>query len=812
MSSAASKDWSLTPLRLSPLISVFVLVFAGVLALAYGALAVQSGVRAYVAGESQWSKSEKDAFIQLARYAETGDEDAYAEFQMQMTVPLGDHSARLAMVAPELDRPAAVAGLLAGRNSIEDIPMMIRLFRWGGQLPYMRDAIAIWTEADPAILELSELGARMHALHAAGRPDPQALAALRRRAFDINADLRPLEDRFSASLARGARYVNALLFASMALGALLMLGLGFALVRVILKGLHRSEARFRDTFEQAAVGICHAAPDGTLLRVNDRYCEIVGRPREELVGSRFDSILLHDDLVDHQPLTGSGQDGRRMHVMKRLLERSDGAEVWVRITSTLVTHPEASETYYLNVLEDISGEEALNARLTHQARHDALTGLLNRAEFERRAMRALQEVARGGPEGALCYLDLDQFKVINDTLGHMAGDELLRQLGTELIHHLRPSDTLARLGGDELAVLLENCSTAAASNVAEALRRGVDDKRFLWNGREYHVSASIGVVPITPDTGSVQQLMSDADEACYAAKDKGRNLVHVHEPNSERAARRHVEMQWVTRLREALSGDGLMLMYQSIRPLAPHPRSGQHFEVLLRMQQPSGEMVSPGGFLAAAERYNLGSRVDEWVVNETLAWLSAHRHRLPPISLCSINLSAQSLGNARFLQMLESQIGRYGVPTEWLCFELTETAAVADLESAGRFIASLRDIGCSFSLDDFGSGMSSFAYLRSLPVDFLKIDGFFIRGIARDPINRAVVDSINDISHTLGKRTIGEFVEDEAILKVATEIGIDYAQGYAIASPRPLAELLRTPLPVEAAATAARYSRDSASP
>ena len=812
MPSANSRDWSRPPLRLSPLISVFVLVFVGVLALAYTALAVQSGVRAYVAGESQWSKSEKDAFIQLMRYAESGDETAYAEFQTQMSVPLGDHAARLAMAGSELDRDAAVAGLLAGRNSIDDIPMMIRLFRWGGGLPYMRDAIAIWTEADPAILELSVLGARMHALHAAGRPDPRALAGLRQRTFDINAALRPMEDRFSASLARGARYVNSILFAVIALGVLLMLALGYMLVRTMLKGLHRSEARFRDTFEQAAVGICHAAPDGSLLRVNDRYCEIVGRPREELVGSRFDSILLDDNLADEHPLHSTVQSGRRMHVMKRHLQRGDGAELYVRITSTLVAHPEEGETYFLNVLEDVSGEESLNARLIHQARHDALTGLLNRAEFERRAVHALQEVARGGPEGALCYLDLDQFKVINDTLGHMAGDELLRQLSLEVAQHLRAGDTLARLGGDELGVLLENCSTSTASNLAEALRRVVDDKRFLWNGREYHVSASIGIVPITPHTGSVQQLLSDADEACYAAKDKGRNLVHVHEPNSERATRRHVEMQWVTRLREALSGEGLMLMYQGIRPLSLHGRTGQHFEVLLRMRQPSGEMVAPGGFLAAAERYNLGSRVDEWVVNETLAWLSAHRHRLPAISQCSINLSAQSLGNARFLQMLESQIGRYGVPTEWLCFELTETAAVADLDSAGRFIASLRDIGCRFSLDDFGSGMSSFAYLRTLPVDFLKIDGFFIRGIARDPINRALVASINDISHTLGKHTIGEFVEDEAILKAVTEIGIDYAQGYAVAPPRPLEDLLRAPLPTEALATAVPYSRGSALP
>lgn len=784
-------EWARAPTRYRALVVVFVLVFLCILGIGYTAIAVQSGVRAYVAGESQWSKSEKDAFIYLTRYAETGAPDFYARFERELSVPLGDRDARLAMLAPDLDWAAASTGLLRGRNAAADVPMMIHLFRYGGRLPYMSDAIAIWTEADPYIVELAAVGEHMRMQFAARNPDRAALDAMRLRAFGINMRLRPMEDQFSASLADGALFINLLILGVFALGALVTLGIGFAVVRRLLQTAHASEARFRDTFEQAAVGIAHVATDGTVLRVNNRCCEIVGHSREQLVGVKFDNMVEGEDTLDAKSedtrlLSGAEQ----VQVINKRIRRGDERTVWVRITASLVRDASGKPDYFLSVLEDVSSEQRLNEKLSYQASHDALTGLANRFEFERRATEALRRVEAGGPDGALCYLDLDQFKVINDTLGHMAGDELLRQLAGDLSGRLRAGDTLARLGGDEFGLLLEACPIHTAHSIAESLRCGVDEKHFLWDGREYRLGTSIGVVPITPHTGSVQQLLSDADESCYAAKDKGRNLVHVHEPHSEETARRHVEMQWVTRLREVLSGEGLSLMYQTILPLGSGSDGGAHFEVLLRMQQASGEIVLPGAFLSVAERYNLGSRVDEWVVEAVLTWLADHREMLERISLCNINLSAQSLGSARFLQFVETTIERHQIPAQHLCFEITETAAVADIAAAGRFIAALRDLGCRFSLDDFGSGMSSFAYLRTLPVDFLKIDGSFIRGMAVDPVSRAVVSSINEIGHTLGKRTIGECVEDLATLETARQIGLDYAQGYAIDKPRAMSMLL----------------------
>ncbi len=781
--------WIKFPGHLLTLVAIFILVFLTVLVICYAAITVQSGVRAYVAGEGQWSKSEKDAYIYLSRYVDTGDERYFRLFREQMAVPIGDHDARLAMLVQNLDWKAATDGLIRGRNSPADIPVMIRMFRYAGRMPYMADAIAIWTKADPIMLQLAALGEQIHVLRASQPRNLGQLRQLRLRAFAINSELRPMEDDFSASLALGAQFINKLLLAVVALGALLAMLLEFLLVRRIVLTLHDSETRFRGMFEQAAVGLAHISLDGVILRVNDKYCAITGHKYDNLIDHSFLPVLSSKDAGDTWLHCGRLLRVEEQEYTTRLqLEKSDQTR-WARITLTLVKNTKGEPLYFLNVLEDISRERRLGEQLSYLATHDALTQLVNRVEYEKRVSVALGKVASGGDAGAVFYLDLDQFKVINDTLGHMAGDELLRQLGMELKNRLRAGDTLARLGGDEFGVLLEGCPISAASNIAEGMRRTVDEMGFVWKGREYRVGVSIGVVPVKPDTESVQQLLSDADEACYIAKDKGRNLVYMHEPSSARSMQRQHEVQSVNRLREALDGEGLFLMFQSIQPLLLTHTTGLHFEMLLRMRQPSGEIVTPASFLPVAERYNLAYRVDEWVVRKTLGWLSDHLNEIHKIMLCSINLSAQSLNNSRFLEFLESEIYRSGVPTNKLCFELTEMSAVADIAVATKFINRIRDKGCRFALDDFGGGMSSFAHLHALPVDIIKIDGSFIRDMDRDSVNRALVSSINDISHIPGKLTIGEFVETDSILEAARELQLDYAQGYAVAKPSDLSDL-----------------------
>jgi diguanylate cyclase (GGDEF)-like protein len=383
----------------------------------------------------------------------------------------------------------------------------------------------------------------------------------------------------------------------------------------------------------------------------------------------------------------------------------------------------------------------------------------------------------------VCYLDLDQFKIINDTCGHVAGDELLKRLGRVLAQQVRRQDTLARLGGDEFGVLLEHCSMHVAERVANALRRTIEDFRFAWEKQVFGIGVSIGVVPIQGLGQSVSSILSAADAACYAAKDRGRNRIHIYHEGDVELARRHGEMRWVNRIQTALEENRFELARQPIVSLSTTAGADTHYELLLRMRDEDGNIVLPEAFLPAAERYNLSVKLDRWVVREAFRLLTRDPDHLEQLFLCSINLSGVSLADEDFLIFVTTELASTGLPPGKVCFEITETAAIANLPGAMRFIEVLRRIGCRFALDDFGSGLSSFAYLKSLPVDFLKIDGVFVKDIAEDPIDRELVRSINEIGHVMGKRTIAEFVESQEILTALNEIGVDYAQGFELGKP-----------------------------
>ena len=354
---------------------------------------------------------------------------------------------------------------------------------------------------------------------------------------------------------------------------------------------------------------------------------------------------------------------------------------------------------------------------------------------------------------------------------------------------VRERDTLARLGGDEFGVLMEHCSLAQAERVAKALREVIAGFRFLWEGRSFDVGVSVGLVSITEVSESIADILSAADRACYAAKDEGRNRVHVYREGDAELARRHGEMQWATRIPQALDEHRFHLVFQPIVPLDSGVSEGEHHEVLIRMEDEEGHIVLPGAFLPAAERYNLSVKIDRWVTGKALEWLEGDSKRLGNLFLCTINLSGLSLGDEEFLKSIIRQFDRTNIPPEKICFEITETAAIANLFNATRFMKALKELGCRFSLDDFGSGLSSFAYLKNLPVDFLKIDGVFVKDIVDDPIDLAMVKSINEVGHAMGKRTIAEHVENEAILETLKlpEIRVDYVQGYGIARPQLIA-------------------------
>jgi len=445
-----------------------------------------------------------------------------------------------------------------------------------------------------------------------------------------------------------------------------------------------------------------------------------------------------------------------------------------------------------NVLfSQVHEERRLRKQLSYQARHDALTGLINRFEFEKHLKNLLDNAASEKVTHALLYIDLDQFKVVNDTCGHVAGDELLRQLSAVLQRSIRSHDTLARLGGDEFGVLLEYCAPEYTVNVANTLLNAVQEFRFVWEDKNFVVGASIGVVIIDENSTSITKVLSAADAACYSAKDAGRNRVHVVEENDATIANRFGEMQWVTRIGDALENNRFQLYCQRIMPITAQVNKPSLFiEILIRMETEAGELIPPGAFIPAAERYNLMVALDRWVVHSTLAWLSHQRDFLENVDKCSINLSGQSAGDAGFFQYLTDQLAESGIPPEKVCFEITETSVISNLSEATRLITDLKAIGCSFALDDFGCGLSSFAYLKHLPVDYLKIDGIFVKDIVADPLDRAMVRSINEIGHVMGKQTIAEFVENEQVLNVLRDIGVDYVQGLGVGHPQRLEQFM----------------------
>ncbi|WP_175443116.1 EAL domain-containing protein [Halofilum ochraceum] len=523
--------------------------------------------------------------------------------------------------------------------------------------------------------------------------------------------------------------------------------------------------------------------------------DAVGRPIDEVValydrgGQKRESHLV-DRCVHERRTTGARRIGR----LAGAADADDGEMRYVDYALVPMRDRGGAVVGAVLIFHDVTEAQRMTERLRWQATHDSLTGLINRYEFENRLHQVLQSARDDAGAGVLCYLDLDQFKLVNDTCGHVAGDELLRQLSFMLGDRLAGRGTLARLGGDEFGLLLHPCGIPAARAIAEDLREAIQQFRFVWTEHIFTIGVSIGVVSIDAESPSTDILLSAADTACYMAKDQGRNRVQVYEADDAALQARHAEMHWVTEINRALEEDRLILYCQDIVD-AVTPEPVRHFEILLRMADGDGTIRQPGSFLPAAERYNLAPAIDEWVVRHALAWIASND--VPDDALYSINLSGRSLASDGFLDTVLGEMDRYAVSPRNLCFEVTETAAISNLASARAFMEALRARGCRFSLDDFGSGLSSFNYLQNLPVDFLKIDGAFVRDIHSNPVHQSIVRSMNDVGHALGMYTIAEFVENDAVIEVLRGIGVDFLQGYGYARPRPL-EAVRMPAGVRA--------------
>lgn len=554
------------------------------------------------------------------------------------------------------------------------------------------------------------------------------------------------------------------------------------------EALFREKESAQITLQSIGDGVITTDANSTIDYINPVAEELTGWRLEDAMGRPVEEIFraFHEETCEplENPLTVSI---RRMRPIKSvrpmLLIRRDGNELYVESTAAPIRDGQGHVGGGVLVFHDVSESRELNRRLSYHASHDLLTGLVNRREFESRLERALKSAKAREASYALCYLDIDQFKIVNDTCGHSAGDALLGQVGALLKAKVRWRDTLSRLGGDEFGILLESCSLDEAMRTAETLREGVRNFRFTWEDRVFRLGASIGVVPITADNEDVASILSAADSACAAAKEGGRNRVHSFAENDIELMRRRREMQWAARINAALEEGRFELYRMAIQPLQ-RVEVGAHYELLLRLKDENGRIVAPNDFIAAAERYGITPAIDRWVIENALRWLVSEADEREKLMLCSINLSGQSLGDDKFLPFVIDQFHRSGLDGSKICFEITETAAVASFSQANRFIQALKELGCKFALDDFGTGLSSFGYLKHFPVDFLKIDGSFVREILRDPIDREMVRSINEIGHLTGKQTIAEFAENAEIIQMLTSLGVDYAQGYGIAQPQ----------------------------
>ena len=552
--------------------------------------------------------------------------------------------------------------------------------------------------------------------------------------------------------------------------------------------IFEEKERAQVTLQSIGDGVITTDADGRVDYINPVAQDLTGWDIRSARGKPVTEIMMiineHTRATVENPVVRCLSDGRTVTLTENsILIAKNGDEIPVQDSAAPIRDRIGNIIGSVMVFHDVSKETRLFRQLSYQASHDALTDLINRREFENRLIESMREI-RGNPDSthALLYLDLDQFKVVNDTFGHTAGDALLRQL-TELVHtKIRSSDILARLGGDEFGILLERCSEERAVEVAETIRGAIEGYRFEWKDSFTTVRCSIGVVIVTSENTEVASLMSSADVACYSAKDMGRNQVHLYRDSD--ASLRHEEMKWVSRISSALDEDRFELFFQPI--MGTGARRGaacDHYELLLRMRDESGQIVGPDRFIPAAERYNMMSTLDRWVVREALSKLADQSGEGEARYTIAINLSGTSLSEDRFLEFVTDELKKRKLPHGAICFEITETAAISNLSRVIHFMQTLKKLGCKFSLDDFGSGLSSFTYLKNLPVDFLKIDGQFIRNVAEDSVDESMVKAISEVGHAMGIETIAERVETRQVLEKLGALGIEFAQGYYIAKP-----------------------------
>jgi diguanylate cyclase (GGDEF)-like protein/PAS domain S-box-containing protein len=626
---------------------------------------------------------------------------------------------------------------------------------------------------------------------------------------DVQERLTILMDAKRTATADGVAKANlearaALIFmAANGAGVLLF---GALIAYVVSRKITRTEAALYREKERAEVTL-HSIGDGVVTTDGKGLVDYMNPVAEDLTGWRVEEAKgkslakvyrVVDDETRSQIVYRVGDVSARAEADGRpiLLQHRAGNEFAVRDSCSPIRDSNGEVVGTIVVFHDVSQLREMEQQLSWQATHDVLTGLVNRRDFERRLAKLLESAEGEQVHHALLYLDLDNFKTVNDTCGHAAGDEFLRQLTKVMQSRMRASDTLARLGGDEFGALLESCPLDQAVRIANAIRDTVRDFHFVWQGKSFSVGVSIGLVPLDARSGTTSRVLAAADASCYEAKNKGRDRVQVHRPQDRRFTQSTGELQMISQINQAFELGNFRLYRQQIIPLRENSSEEPHYEVLVRMIDASGNVLPPMAFMPAAERYNLLTSVDRWVITTLVKFLADEVNagriardleNVEAGGFYTVNLSGASMSDNSFAGFLRPLLAEHALPRGLLCFEVTETTAIANLNKAAELMHELKALGCTFALDDFGIGMSSFAYLKYLPVNFLKIDGTFVKDMAVDQMDYAIVEAINRIAHILGMRTVAEFVEDEITLGKLQALGVDFAQGFFIAKPEAIA-------------------------
>ena len=545
------------------------------------------------------------------------------------------------------------------------------------------------------------------------------------------------------------------------------------------------------TLHSIGDGVITVDKDYLIQSINPVAETLADIKEKDVINKNILSIYDNESATQRSKINDSLEvKGTNRSLFDFTLTKKDGTKYEVEHTIAPIIDHNKNILGAVIILRDVTEVRTMEKRLTYQATHDALTGLINRREFEVRLTQIIRNSTNKDVTHSICFLDLDKFKIINDTSGHAAGDEFLKQVSKTIQSKLRQTDVLARLGGDEFAIILDSCSIHQAKNICNLIIKKIRETRFNWGKNSFETGASIGIVPITNITASVSEVMSSVDAACYEAKNKGRNRIQVFEPHDAEFVKHQLETSWIQKIKKAVDNNQFELYFQELRNINPTHPTPLSIELLIRLND-NENVISPDSFIPTAERYSLMPMIDEWVITNAFEFIKAYREKHNSDIRVAINLSGQSLSEDSVLNLITTKLRKNKkLKKELICFEITETAAIANMSKAIEFIAQIKQMGCKFSLDDFGSGLSSFSYLKSMAVDNLKIDGVFIRDIHIDPINKIFVESIHNISKIMGIRTTAEYVENEDILNCIKDIGIDYAQGYHISKPAPINELL----------------------